>query len=197
MRIVAGELRGRRLRGADHLRPTGERTRAALFDILGGDVGGTFVDLFAGVGSVGLEAVSRGARAILVDRDPRSLEVMEENVLELGVSEDVEIVDSDAFRYAKLAPGCTEPVPIVFADPPYDHPAMDKLLRVLSRSPLVDLGTRIVLQHGRDRKPGRKAPDLELQRQVRHGDAVLSFFSLTREAADARARGDASPADDG
>lgn len=118
MRVVAGEFKGRRLaapRGT-RTRPTADRVREALFSMLG-DVGGARVlDLYAGSGALGIEALSRGAAAaVFVERDPRALAAIERNLAPLGA--DAEIVRQDVRRWLAGAVG---PFDLVFCDPPYD-----------------------------------------------------------------------------
>jgi 16S rRNA (guanine966-N2)-methyltransferase len=118
MRIVAGELRGRRLaaprRGSAAVRPTADRVREALFSILG-ELGGVMVlDLFCGTAALGIEALSRGAaRATLVDTD---VSLARRNVNELALERRTEIVRSDALRYLKRS---RRRFDLIFCDPPY------------------------------------------------------------------------------
>lgn len=178
MRIIAGTWKGRVLQGGGELRPTTDRVKESLFSILGGHLDGLFVDLFAGTGNVGLEAASRGARAILVERAESSWKLLEANLEALGRPGSVVAVRGDAQRFAKgPAEARGEAARVVFADPPYDYPATEKLLRVLGRSPLVDERTLIVLEHRRDAATaGRKAPELVLVRREDYGDTALSFL---------------------
>jgi 16S rRNA (guanine966-N2)-methyltransferase len=118
VRVVAGEFKGRRLaapRGAA-TRPTADRVREALFSMLG-DVGGARVlDLYAGSGALGIEALSRGAAsAVFVDRDPRAVAAIERNLAAVGV--EAVVVKQDALRWLGRADG---PFELVFCDPPYD-----------------------------------------------------------------------------
>jgi len=116
VRVVAGELRGRRLAAPNgrHVRPTSDRAREALFSILGDVSGFEVCDLFCGTGALGIEALSRGAdRAVLVDTDTSPAET---NVRELGLEERVEIVRGDAFDYLKSA---SESFDLILCDPPY------------------------------------------------------------------------------
>ncbi|MDH4350687.1 MAG: 16S rRNA (guanine(966)-N(2))-methyltransferase RsmD [Gemmatimonadota bacterium] len=121
MRIIAGELRGRRLRATPdrRVRPTTDRVREAWFSILGPDVHGARVlDLFAGSGALGLEALSRGAtHATFVELSQPSLAALRDNVTTLGLETRVAIRRADALRFvAKLASGAFD---LAFADPPY------------------------------------------------------------------------------
>jgi 16S rRNA (guanine966-N2)-methyltransferase len=120
MRVVAGELRGRRLvapRG-DATRPTADRVREALFSILGDVSGLRVLDLFAGSGALGIEALSRGAaEAEFVDSSQAAVAAVRRNLSELGL--DAPVHRRDAFAYLAAAAG-RSPFDLVFVDPPYD-----------------------------------------------------------------------------
>jgi 16S rRNA (guanine966-N2)-methyltransferase len=118
VRVVAGAFKGRRLvapRGT-RTRPTADRVREALFSMLG-DVGGAHVlDLYAGSGALGIEALSRGAEsAVFVERDPRAVGAIERNLAAVGA--DARIVKQDAGRFLSRGEGTYD---LVFCDPPYD-----------------------------------------------------------------------------
>lgn len=123
MRIIAGEFRRRKLlsppEGAS-TRPIPDRVKESLFGILRGNVeGATVLDVFAGTGAIGLEAVSRGAaRCVLIERDKRVAETLRRNVETLGCEERCEVVTGDALGMAVLA-RCPRPVDLIFFDPPY------------------------------------------------------------------------------
>jgi 16S rRNA (guanine(966)-N(2))-methyltransferase RsmD len=124
MRIIAGELRGRRIESPPGLdtRPMLDRVREAMFSTLGARLDGANVlDLFAGSGSLGLEALSRGARrARMIEKDPEALAILRKNVELLGTADRAEIVRGDAFRKDLWRPvEPAEPYEIVFLDPPY------------------------------------------------------------------------------
>jgi len=118
VRVVAGEFRGRRLaapRGA-RTRPTADKVREALFSMLGDVAGARVLDLYAGSGALGIEALSRGAEsALFVERDPRAAAVIERNLASLGLDEPV--VTRDVLRFLVRARGMFD---LVFCDPPYD-----------------------------------------------------------------------------
>jgi 16S rRNA (guanine966-N2)-methyltransferase len=118
VRVVAGEFRGRRLaapRGA-LTRPTADRVREALFSMLGDVSGARVLDLYAGSGALGIEALSRGAgSAVFVDRDPRAVAAIERNLESLGLEQ--EVLRQDAVRFLARAEGTFD---LVFCDPPYD-----------------------------------------------------------------------------
>jgi 16S rRNA (guanine966-N2)-methyltransferase len=118
---VAGEFRGRRLaapRGA-RTRPTADRVREALFSMLGDVSGARVLDLYAGSGALGIEALSRGAdSAVFVERDPRAVAAIERNLASLGLEQ--QVVRQDAVRFLARAEGMFD---LVFCDPPYDAAA--------------------------------------------------------------------------
>lgn len=151
MRIVGGEHRGRRLSAPPGrlVRPTADRAREALADILlHGEpplVGARFLDLFAGTGAVALEALSRGAReALLVDDDPRVIEVARANVHSLGLDRRARLLRADATR---LPPARTA-FDIAFLDPPYDSGLAAPALRCLERGWLAQ-GALVVVELAR------------------------------------------------
>ena len=119
IRITAGRFRGRRLAVPARARPTSEKARKAVFDILGPSVVGSRVlDAAAGSGAFGLEAISRGARqAVLVDSDPGAVKVIRRNAADLGLGDEVLVVAATIEDF--LARGPDVPFDVVFHDPPY------------------------------------------------------------------------------
>ncbi|MCL6615468.1 MAG: 16S rRNA (guanine(966)-N(2))-methyltransferase RsmD, partial [Firmicutes bacterium] len=152
MRIVAGRFRGRRLRGPSHpgLRPTAERVREAIFNILGPRVQGAVVlDLFAGAGGLGLEALSRGAkRVVFVERDRRALALLRRNLAELGLGgEEFEVIPGDVLVVlAGLAAGGRS-FDLILADPPYGAGLSGRTLVLLAEGGLLDREGLLVLEH--------------------------------------------------
>jgi 16S rRNA (guanine966-N2)-methyltransferase len=121
VRVVAGELRGRRLvaPAGDATRPTADRVREALFSILGDVSGLRVLDLYAGSGALGIEALSRGAAAAtFVDSSRAAVAAIRRNLSELGL--DAPVVRRDALAHLAAAAGAEDPYDLVFADPPYD-----------------------------------------------------------------------------
>jgi 16S rRNA (guanine966-N2)-methyltransferase len=173
-RLVAGTHRGRRLRvpAGSGTRPTSDRAREGLFSSLQSllDLDGSRVlDLYAGSGALGLEAVSRGAaEAVLVERDPRALASLRANVAELGLAAQVVEADVDAF----LA-GPAEPFDLALLDPPYEvdvDPVLGRLGPWLADGAVV-----VVERASRGRPPG--VPDgWEALRDRRYGEATLWYF---------------------
>jgi len=182
MRVIAGELRGRRLRApeGERTRPMLDRVREALFDTLRPWIEGAIVlDLFAGSGALGIEALSRGARRVrFVERAPAACRVLEDNVSELGLDDAVEIVRGDALEAASWG---EQPADIVFLDSPY--PLLGELrtrravlaaLDELARAHLASEGVLVFHAPHRMVGKGEFAPDLVVRERV-YGSSSLWY----------------------
>jgi len=179
MRVVAGTLRGLRIGGcrAPGFRPTSERVREALFSILGPGVAGQpFLDLFAGSGAVGIEALSRGAsRAVFVESDAQALDALRENLLRAAQEHVAEVLPLDALRALRLLGGRGESFPHVFADPPYAYRGAPRLLRAIAQAGVLGSEGTFVLEHS-VRGPVEPPKGLSLFRRERYGETALSFL---------------------
>ena len=172
MRVIAGELRSRRLKGVPGLatRPTPDRLRETLFDILGARIeGATFVDAYAGTGAVGIEALSRGARhAYFLESNRTALAVLRENLVALGLESRSTVM---AGRVQVTLPRCR--ADFVFLDPPYDEEdEYAKALAVLADAP----PALVIVQHSVRFDLGAQRGPLREARRVRQGDNALSLF---------------------
>jgi len=173
MRIIAGEFRSRRLKpvpGFD-VRPTSDRLRETLFNVLAPRIEGSFfIDAYSGSGAIGLEALSRGAvRVVMIERNKKAIGIIRDNVSELGVARRVDVVQSKAAASIALYPA-----DIVFLDPPYDLlEEYDACLEALAAKPpslvIAEHTSRVSL------KPEYGA--LKRTRVLKQGDSSLSFYS--------------------
>ncbi|HZS34585.1 MAG TPA: 16S rRNA (guanine(966)-N(2))-methyltransferase RsmD [Methylomirabilota bacterium] len=183
MRIIGGRDRGRRLRAPRgfRTRPTGERVREALFDILGpAVVGARALDLFAGSGAVGLEALSRGAaRVVFVERDPAALRALRANLAALGASREAARVVADDVVAALGELGRLEaPFDLVFLDPPYTSGLAARALAALGPAGVCRPGAEVVVQHS-TRSPLPAVSGLLGHRRARRfGDTALTFLRV-------------------
>jgi 16S rRNA (guanine966-N2)-methyltransferase len=180
VRIISGELRGRRLRAPEGLatRPTSDRVREALFNIISARVpGARFLDVCAGSGAVGLEAISRGAeRAVFVEQSRRALEQIEDNVERCGVAERTRIVPKDAVAGLRGLLASGERFDLVYVDPPYDADLYRPVLRFLGATEIVEPDGLVVVElRTRDGLPD-EAGDLRHYRDERYGDTTLAFY---------------------
>ena len=171
MRIVAGAWGGRRIEappGRD-TRPTTDRVREAWMSALAPVLPGARVlDLFAGSGALGLEALSRGAEhATFVENAPAALRALRANLQALGAEERSTVVRTDAMRFAAgLEPGAFD---LALADPPYGQGIADALVRAWLERPFADL---LCVEHRRD----DRLPEVAGARERRYGDTVLTFL---------------------
>lgn len=178
-RIVGGLARGRRLAvpPGTATRPTADRVREGLFSALGDVAGRTVLDLYAGSGALGLEALSRGAAAVtLVEKDPRAVATIRANVAVVDVP-GAHVVSAPVARYLAGEPS---PFDVVLADPPYDDP-VDELLTVLAKGWAADVV--VVERARRTPAPAWPAP-LRPWKERTYGDTVLHFGALHHTSPD-------------
>jgi 16S rRNA (guanine(966)-N(2))-methyltransferase RsmD len=179
MRVIAGRLKGRRVvapRGCG-TRPTYDRVRESVFEIIGPVIQGAAVlDLFAGSGVLGIESVSRGARAaVLVDSDPAAVGTIRRNVEKLGIARECDVRKGDALGL--LERGALGPsFDVVFVDPPYRSGLCSAALGLLGGPGGLREGAMVVVEHeARDELP-RSAGRLALVRRERYGSTAVSFY---------------------
>ena len=176
MRIVAGALKGRRLRspGWPGLRPTADRLRETLFNVLGERVSGAEVlDACAGTGALGLEALSRGARGVtFVDADRRSAAYIADHAARFGVAGSCRILSArlPAAATDRRLPAAFD---VIFLDPPYDNPDTDAILSAVGGR-LSSGGVLVLEQARRAARPA--APGLRTGRRIVSGDSALEFY---------------------
>jgi 16S rRNA (guanine(966)-N(2))-methyltransferase RsmD len=183
MRVIAGTLKSRRLDAPnwDGLRPTSDKLRETLFNVLAPRVAGARVlDLYAGTGAIGIEALSRGAAQVtFVDSDRRAEALIRANLARCGVEDGYAIIRAAAARaVATLGASPTfVPFDIILLDPPYDHPPADALAdldRLLAGDGV------IVLEHARRSAAPSASGGLVRSRELPSGDSMLSFYSWPR-----------------
>jgi 16S rRNA (guanine(966)-N(2))-methyltransferase RsmD len=183
MRVIAGEAKGRKLKGppSDATRPIIDRVKTALFDILSWRVDDTrFLDLFAGTGSVGIEAISRGARAAtFVELDAAALKVVRDNLQITRLGDRAESVRADAFAYLRSARGRGERFDMIYIAPPQYQSLAARALSQLDTEPLTPPGGLVIAQvHPRERA---ELDALALERlrrydERRYGSTLLVFY---------------------
>lgn len=185
MRIVAGQLGGRVLRApaGAATRPTSERVRQAVFNILGAPPPGTRVlDLFAGSGAMGIEALSRGADdATFVDAGRPALAALRANLVDLGVSDRARVVPGDALTFVRRAPA--EPTwRWVFVDPPYRTELARQILDALGDGGCLTGDAIVVVEHDRRNPPADSHGSLVRTDSRKYGDTVIAMFQRRAEA---------------
>ncbi len=177
MRIIAGTLKGRSLQAPDWegVRPTSDRLRETLFNILAPRLDAARVlDVCAGTGAVGLEALSRGAALVtFVESDARAAALIEANLRRCGVREGYTIDRRDARRRGAAFPG--GPFDIVFLDPPYAQRSLDPWVEIGAAH--MAPGGLVVLEHASRIEPPAGVAGLHLTRRLRQGDSSLAFYA--------------------
>jgi 16S rRNA (guanine966-N2)-methyltransferase len=183
MRIGGGEFRGRRLKGPSGLqtRPTSARLKKSLFDVLAGRIASARVlDLYAGVGALGLEALSRGAAsAVFVERRRQAAAAIEENVEAFELTERARVVTKDVFSALSRLVVEGESFDIVFADPPYRSSDAEKLLRFLGEETLVAPDGIVVIEHHHKKTLDARYGQLERSRELKAGESRLTLYAPT------------------
>jgi len=187
MRIIAGEFRSRVLQAPPgwSTRPTSDRLRETLFNVIAPRItGSVFLDLYAGSGAVGIEAISRGAeRVAFVERDAAAAKVLRSNIDRLGISNGFRInLGSVKVFLRPSAGGGAKPVryDLVFLDPPYD--SADEYATTLgllggSAAPHLAAGALVIAEHPKKFEPGEAFGKLKRSRKLEQGDAALSFYA--------------------
>ena len=176
LRIIAGSLKGRRLQTPDWdgLRPTSDRLRETLFNVLARDIeGARVIDAYAGTGAVGIEALSRGASHVtFIEQDARAVRLIETNLRRCGVKERYAIIRAG---FAGAARQLASQFQIVFLDPPYG--AADLAEALTAAAPLIAAGSLLVLEHAtRDPAPDSHVT-LRRTRELTQGDSALAFYT--------------------
>src|SRR5262249_19263022 len=185
MRIIAGRFRSRQLKSLKGLalRPTSDRLRETLFNVLADLVPGSrFIDLFAGTGAVGIEALSRGAREVIfVEKHPPAVALIRKNLESLDVRDQFRVLAQDGVQALdRLAAEPATPhshLDLVFFDPPYaDEAQYVNILSLLGKSSLLADGAVVIAEHLRALDLPESFGKLERVRVLRQGDAALSFY---------------------
>lgn len=179
MRIIAGSLKGRRLAPVKGLmRPTGAKVREAVFAILGEAVADARVlDLFAGTGALGIEALSRGAEvAVFVEDHPESLKVLHRNLAHLDLEEQSRVLPLAVLQALKKLALQGQKYDLAFLDPPYGGDTAVAALQGLAAAGLMAPGAAVVVEHGRRDILPEAAGNLQRQDLRRYGDTQVAFY---------------------
>lgn len=183
MRIGGGEFRGRVLKGPPGLktRPTSARLKKSLFDVLSSRLAGARVlDLYAGVGALGLEALSRGATSVVfVERRRQAAAAIRDNVEAFGLTERASLVGKDVWSALSRLAADLERFDIIFADPPYRSSEPEKLLRFLGEEALLASDGIVVIEHYHKNELDAGYGRIERSRELKAGESRLTFYAPT------------------
>jgi 16S rRNA (guanine(966)-N(2))-methyltransferase RsmD len=185
LRIISGSAKGRKLfsPGGGRIRPTSDRVKEALFSIISGLLesfsGCSVLDIFAGTGNLGIEALSRGAsRAVFIDSHRDSAALVRKNLELTGFLDRSRVICRDALAALKALEDSGESFRLVFIDPPYYGGLLEKVLEFLSASRLLEDGSLVIAEHSaRETIREEFGPLREFDRRT-YGDTVLAFYTM-------------------
>jgi 16S rRNA (guanine966-N2)-methyltransferase len=176
MRVIAGELKGRRLEAVPgkQTRPTSDKVKEAVFQMMGPFFsGGRCLDLFAGSGSLGIEAISRGMDyTVFIDKQPQAIHTINKNIKAIGIEKQTEVSRMDAFRALRVTAKNNAKFDLILVDPPYKKVDYHKLLDEIMKHKLIKHGGLIYCEH----EPGEDLPQdldqLKIFKQVNYGHTI-------------------------
>jgi 16S rRNA (guanine966-N2)-methyltransferase len=186
MRVISGKARGRTLKPVPGTttRPTTDKVKEAIFSMIGPYFdGGVVLDLFAGTGGLGIEALSRGIdKAIFIDADRKAIETIQTNLQTVKLSEQAEVYRNDGYRaIKKLATRPNLKLDLVFLDPPYAIRNMDEVIAELQQTTLLDEHTVIVLEHDSNATYPQQIGAFACTRHAEYGDIAIRIYRYQTE----------------
>lgn len=181
MRVIAGKYRSRRLKGpvGRQTRPTSDRLRETLFNVIAADVpGSVWLDVFAGTGAIGIEAISRGASmAYFVESSRSAGGTIRANLAALEIEAGYMIIQREAASALRMLDTQAVVCDFCYVDPPYRaRKDYDRVLGFLSSARLLREEGLVIAEHDKHFDPGEAFGSLRRQRELRQGDSVLSFY---------------------
>lgn len=183
MRIIAGCFRGRRLKEPKdrNIRPTADRVKEAVFSILAFDIHGKRVlDLFAGTGNLGLEALSRGADySVFVDSSREALGLVRTNIMTLGLEDRSDVLLMDALKSIDYLDKNRERFDIVFIDPPYREGFYEEVINKIAKSGIMNEESIIVVEHPGDMKLEIHPDGMKVYKQKKYGNTKITIMKRT------------------
>jgi len=181
MRIISGDSKGRKLATPKDLslRPTSDRVKESIFNILRGQIeGGTVLDLFAGTGNLGIEALSRGAKEVtFVEKGKQALRLIQKNLEQFGMEERSEVLPTDANRAIEILKERGKAFDLIFMDPPYEQGLIERTLMKLNSHPIYHKDSVLVVEHHRRERLSSAVKGWNLIRQRRIGETVISLLT--------------------
>jgi len=180
VRVISGKLKGRRLVGGKkmRIRPTSDRVKESVFNVLQEEmVGKRVLDLFAGAGSFGIEALSRGAEWVtFVDASQQSINVLKKNLRNLNLESKSTVVRLDGLKALNKL---KQNFHMIFADPPYLKGFMQRIIDSITQSEILEKNGILILEHHKKETFSLPEEKLSVLKQKKFGDTVVSFLSKT------------------
>jgi 16S rRNA (guanine966-N2)-methyltransferase len=180
LRIIGGELKGRKLVTVPGMqtRPTADRVRESIFNILRDRVRDALVlDLFAGTGAMGIEALSRGAESVLfADNDKTALTALEKNIKVCSLESRAKIIKWNILKNLNIISSFPQAFNLVFIDPPYNKNAIQPTLSNLDKSQCIENGACVAIEHSPQEPISEKGQRFKISDQRRYGKTLVSFL---------------------
>jgi len=178
VRVISGIAKGKRLKTPPQARPLTDRAKEALFNIIRQNVAGCyFLDLFAGSGAVGIEALSRGAEiAFFVELNRTAVRIIRENLSNTKLADRAEVYMVDAFRALGSLDKKAAKFDIVYIGAPYDSPKLEDVLAKLGEASLLRESGFIIAEHRKQHKLQEVYGSLKAVRETKYGETVLTFY---------------------
>jgi 16S rRNA (guanine(966)-N(2))-methyltransferase RsmD len=181
MRVISGVAKGRSLKApfaTSVLRPTSDKVREAIFDIIGPEIEDSgFLDLFCGTGAMGIEALSRGARnVVFVDNKSSSVDLVKDNLSKCGFKKNFEIIQCDVLQAIQSLSNRQRRFRYIFIDPPYSSDLILKTLEAISISNLLLPKASVLVEHSVKRPVPEKTNDLIIHKEYKFGDTVINLY---------------------
>lgn len=184
MRVISGIYKGRKLKAPEGMkvRPTSDRLRETLFNVISSGVkGARFVDICAGTGAVGIEALSRGAAHVtFIEQNRQAAQVLEDNLKNCGISENVKVIHREAITTLKYFNQHFLQFDYFYLDPPYDSDLYSQVLWTLAKSKLIAEEGLVIVEHRKKIELHPNYDHLRPYREIEQGDSSLTFFSMER-----------------
>lgn len=181
-RVISGKYRGAILMApkGDKTRPTSDKVKEALFSMLQSEIPDSdILDLFAGSGQIGIEAVSRGAQeAVFVEQNAKSLQIIQANITKLHIEDETEIYRMEISKALRILGDAGKVFDIIFMDPPYSEAATYalKVMKLVSAYGLLKLDGRMVIEHASDTIIDQNVTNMTLSRRCKYGSTMLTFY---------------------
>lgn len=164
--------------GASVLRPTSDKVREAIFDIIGPEIeDSAFLDLFCGTGAMGIEALSRGAHSVVfVDNKSSSIDLVKDNLSKCGFKQNFEIIQCDVLQAIQSLSNRQRKFRYIFTDPPYSSDLIVKTLEAISTGSLLLPKASVLVEHSVKKPVPEKVSDLISQKEYKFGDTVINLY---------------------
>ena len=176
MRVITGTARGTMLKAPGGLatRPTGDKVKQALFNIIQYEICGDVLDLFAGSGQLGIEALSRGARsAVFVDQSADAIKVIRENLDKTHLADRAQVIRSDALSYLSR---CRRSFQLIFLDPPYAEKSLENAIKCISEIDILGESGIIITERPVGKELKGDFGDLIPSKDYRYGSTLITLF---------------------